>query len=106
MYTYLVTNPGDVPLNAGTVTDAAAGQGSCAPVTFVSGDTTNVGQLDPGETWTYTCAKTLTETQPVINTATASGLPVIAGRPGRRFRIPGSRTRRCRGLHVQCRTLS
>jgi uncharacterized repeat protein (TIGR01451 family) len=67
-YTYLVTNPGDVPLASVNVTDDR-----CAPVTFVGGDIIANGLLDPGEIWVYTCTTSvLTDT---TNTATAIGQP-------------------------------
>ena len=81
-YTFKVTNPGNVPLTAITVSDD-----KCAPVT---GPTAKTGgnqdaALDPGETWTYTCTKTIAphqagEANPIVNTVTATG----TDRPRRR----------------------
>jgi uncharacterized repeat protein (TIGR01451 family) len=65
-YTYVVTNPGDQTLSDVTVSDD-----KCAPVTYVSGDGNGDGQLDPDETWVYTCSQTIAVD--TINTATASG---------------------------------
>ncbi len=59
-YTYVVTNTGDVPL-----IDVAVSDDKCAPVT--GGATT----LDPGDSTTFTCAMTLTETTTNVGTATA-----------------------------------
>jgi uncharacterized repeat protein (TIGR01451 family) len=61
IYTYVVTNTGDVPVFNVAVTD-----NKCAPVTG-GGD----GKLDPKETATYTCTTTLTETTTNIGTAKA-----------------------------------
>jgi len=51
-YTFLVSNPGEVPLADVDLTDTWD-QGSCTP-SFVSGDDGN-GLLDPGEAWEYQC---------------------------------------------------
>ena len=74
-FTFKVTNPGNVPLTAVTVSDD-----KCAPV---SGPTAKTGgnqdvALDPGEAWSYTCTKTIEphragEANPVVNTVTATG---------------------------------
>jgi uncharacterized repeat protein (TIGR01451 family) len=65
-YTYTVTNPGDDPLSAVSVSDD-----KCGPVTFVGGDSNSDDLLDAGETWTYRCVTTLDED--TTNTATATG---------------------------------
>lgn len=65
-YTKKVTNPGTVPLSNVVLTDD-----QCSPVKFISGDTNQDSKLDMTETWTYTCAKTLTQT--TTNTAYVSG---------------------------------
>jgi uncharacterized repeat protein (TIGR01451 family) len=66
-YAYTVWNVGGAtPLTNVTVTD-----NKCSPVTYVSGDTNNNGQLDFGEHWQYTCATTLAST--TTNTAIATG---------------------------------
>jgi hypothetical protein len=49
----------------------------CAPVIGPQGDTNLNGLLDLDETWTYTCAQTLTET--TTNTATVSATGVTGG---------------------------
>lgn len=67
-YTYVVTNPGDVPLAGVTVSDD-----KCSPVTYVSGDTNGNGLLEPTESWTFTCTTVITED--TLNTATTSGQP-------------------------------
>ena len=67
-YTYLVTNPGDVPLANVNVVD-----NKCAPVVYGSGDANNNGLLDVGETWTYTCTASLAAD--TTNTVTATGQP-------------------------------
>jgi uncharacterized repeat protein (TIGR01451 family) len=76
-YTYLVSNTGNVSLAPVVVTDDR-----CAPVegpvAFVKGD--NDGKLEVGEQWRYSCTTTIGahaagETNPVVNTATATGTP-------------------------------
>ena len=65
-YTYVVTNPGDVPLRYVTVGDNP----QCSPILLnPAGDTNSNGLLDTTETWVYTCTAVLTET--TTNTATA-----------------------------------
>jgi hypothetical protein len=75
-YTFAVTNPGDTPLSGVTVSDDR-----CAPV---SGPTDKQGGdadelLEPGETWTFTCAKQIPaghkigDENPIRNVATATG---------------------------------
>ncbi|MCX6714991.1 MAG: ice-binding family protein [Candidatus Uhrbacteria bacterium] len=65
-YTEKVTNPGTVPLSNVTLTDD-----KCAPMKMISGDTNKNNQLDPTETWTYTCQSKLAQT--TTNTAVATG---------------------------------
>ena len=69
-YTYLVSNPGDVPLSGVAVTDSLG-----IPVTYSSGDTDLNGLLDTNETWTFTGSYEVPEdtTGSVVNTAEASG---------------------------------
>jgi uncharacterized repeat protein (TIGR01451 family) len=71
-YTYTVTNGGTAPLSAVMVTDT-----SCAPVTYVSGDTNLNTLLDVPETWTFNCTATITVT--TTNTATAQGIDPSGG---------------------------
>jgi hypothetical protein len=66
-YTFTVSNGGTRPLSDVAITDDIG----LIPA-LVGGDDGN-GQLDAGETWTYTATKTLaTETGNVMNTATVS----------------------------------
>jgi uncharacterized repeat protein (TIGR01451 family) len=65
-YTYVVTTAGPESLVNVTVVDD-----KCSPVTFVRGDTDTGSDLDPGESWTYTCTTALTSN--TVNTATATG---------------------------------
>ena len=71
VYSYAVTNPGDVALSGVTVTDD-----KCGPVTFVSGDTDGDQKfLDPGERWLYRCTTTIAVD--TNNTAVATGTPPV-----------------------------
>ncbi|MFZ2804062.1 MAG: ice-binding family protein [Patescibacteria group bacterium] len=65
-YTYVVTNPGTVPLTGVTVTDD-----KCSTVTRESGDNNDNSELDVNETWTYTCTTNIPQT--TTNTAVATG---------------------------------
>jgi uncharacterized repeat protein (TIGR01451 family) len=69
-YTFTVTNTGDCPLKEVGVTDNKAGT-----ATYVSGDTDSDTWLDLDETWIFTADYTIPvgETDPLVNTATASG---------------------------------
>lgn len=64
-YTYNVV-AADISLTTVVVTDD-----SCAPVTFVNGDTNSDLWLNPGETWQYTCTTTLNKTTTNIGTVNA-----------------------------------
>ena len=52
-YTLTVSNTGNVTLTGLTVTDPDA---DAASIVYVSGDADSDGQLDVGETWTFTAA--------------------------------------------------
>jgi uncharacterized repeat protein (TIGR01451 family) len=57
VWTYLVTNPGSVPLTITSITDDAGTPGVLGDnfrPKYVSGDTNNNDLLDPGETWLFT----------------------------------------------------
>jgi len=73
-YTYNVTNPGDTPLGSVSVSDD-----KCAPVNgpAAGGDANGNGLLDPDETWVYSCDYVVqaSDSDPLVNTATASGQP-------------------------------
>lgn len=66
-YTYVVTNPGVEPLAVTMVDD------KCAAVTFVGGDTSNLGFLDPTERWTSTCTPSPALQTTTTNVVTATG---------------------------------
>ncbi|OGH88587.1 MAG: hypothetical protein A3J93_00600 [Candidatus Magasanikbacteria bacterium RIFOXYC2_FULL_42_28] len=70
-YTYTVRNIGTVPMNNITMVED-----SCSPVKYISGDTNLDSKLDVIETWTYTCATTLTKTHTniVVATGWANGI--------------------------------
>ena len=65
-YTKKVTNPGTVTLNNVNLTDD-----KCSPLVYISGDVNANSQLEPTETWTFTCKTNLIET--TTNTVYASG---------------------------------
>ncbi len=65
-FTYELQNTGDVPAQNVRITDA-----NCTPITYVSGDTANPDWLDPDETWTFTCTKSLNQDTTFTGTATA-----------------------------------
>ena len=67
-WTYNVTNPGTVPLSNVTVIDSVAGVNPA----YVSGDTGNVGFLDPSEAWIYQASGSATVGQ-YSNTGNATG---------------------------------
>jgi uncharacterized repeat protein (TIGR01451 family) len=70
VYTYTVTNPGDVALSNVTVTDD-----KCSPVTFVGGDTNGDGLLQTTETWTFRCSQVQTGNVDLLtNIGTATGV--------------------------------
>jgi len=54
IYTYTEANTGAAPISGVTLTDDG-----CAPVKFTGGDTNTNAILDTGETWTYTCSRTI-----------------------------------------------
>jgi uncharacterized repeat protein (TIGR01451 family) len=65
-FTYVVTNPGNVPLASVFVTDDNGTPGSAADdfnATFVGGDTNANGLLDETETWTFTASQIATPGQ-------------------------------------------
>ncbi|MFA5841697.1 MAG: ice-binding family protein [Candidatus Paceibacterota bacterium] len=65
-YTYTVTNIGQVAMSNVWVKDD-----KCSNVGYVLGDINNDSKLDTNETWLYSCAKTVSQTE--TNTATAHG---------------------------------
>ncbi len=74
-WTYVVTNPGNVPVANVAVNDDNGTPGNNADdfsPSYVSGDTNNDGLLDPTETWTYTATGTATAGQ-YNNDATVDG---------------------------------
>ncbi|MEN8238318.1 MAG: hypothetical protein ABFR53_03840, partial [Actinomycetota bacterium] len=89
VWTYVVTNPGNVPLANVTVTDD---QG-VVPV-FIDGDVNGDALLDPGEIWIYEASGTAVAGQ-YVNSGTATGvdpleLVVEATDPSHYFGIDAS----------------
>ncbi len=75
VWTYQVTNPGNIALASVGVTDDAGTAGSTGDdfaATYQSGDTDNDGLLDPGETWIFTANGTAVD-GPYTNEGVASG---------------------------------
>jgi hypothetical protein len=70
IYTYTVTNPGDMSLSDVSVTDDKV-----SVVSYQSGDSDGDGQLDTGETWIFSANYTVTEedSDPLVNMANVSG---------------------------------
>ena len=73
-YSYVVTNVGIVAMTGVKVVD-----NKCNAVNYISGDTNGNSQLDPKETWNYTCTTTVsqTATNRVTATGNANGLVAI-----------------------------
>ena len=71
-WTYVVTNPGNVPITDVAVTDDHAGVNP----TFQGGDANGNNRLDPGETWTYEATGTATGGQ-YENTGTVTGTDAL-----------------------------
>lgn len=70
-YRYEVTNPGTVELSDVSLTDD-----KISSLEYMSGDATQDGILQPGETWVYRATVRLTETTTNVATATGSGASV------------------------------
>ena len=66
VYTYVITNPGNVPLSNIVLTDD-----KCSSVTYVSGDDNSNDILEITEIWTYTCGMNITVD--TTNIATVEG---------------------------------
>src|SRR5262249_29261359 len=83
VFTYFVSNPGNVPLSNVTLIDDNGTPGNPAddftPM-FLTGDSDHDGQLDPLETWQYTQTHTVTPGQ-YTNTATVAGTPPTGAGP-------------------------
>ena len=73
-YTYTVTNPGNTPLYAISVSDD-----KIEVVTYQSGDTNGDEILDMDETWIFTATHTVTAEDPssLVNTATVYGTDAL-----------------------------
>ncbi len=75
VYTYTVTNPGDVALDAVTVVDD-----KCSPATYLRGDVDNDELLQPGETWVFECSQVQTGSRDTLtNIGTATGVDPLDG---------------------------
>jgi uncharacterized repeat protein (TIGR01451 family) len=75
-YTYTEKNVGNAPIKDVVMTDDV-----CSPITLVSGDKGDDRILDVGETWTLTCATTLTTPGTVTNHVKAIGNDAHDNRP-------------------------
>ena len=82
-FTYVVTNPGDVPLSGVTVRDNSGTPLNPADdfnATYVAGDTNSNAFLDLLETWTFTATRVATPGQ-YSNIATATATPINPNPP-------------------------
>ena len=84
-FTYVVTNPGDVPLSSVTARDDNGTPANTADdfnPTFIGGDSNGNALLDLTETWTFTASRVATAGQ-YTNVGTASGTPAppVGGSP-------------------------
>jgi hypothetical protein len=70
--TFIVTNPGNVPIKNVVLTDDRG----LVP-TFVGGDTNGDGNLDPGETWTYEATAGPASVDNLNNTGTVTGIDLL-----------------------------
>jgi hypothetical protein len=83
IFTYELTNTGNVPLSSLVVTDDNGTPGNAADdfnPTFASGDSNSNGQLDIGETWSYFAFRTALPGQyagTAMVSAIGNALPVI-----------------------------
>ena len=90
---YVVTNPGIVPLSGVSVVDDNGTPGNAADdfnPTLVSGDVNSNGQLDAGETWTYTATPIVAAGQTTRIgkvTATSSTTTVVKSDPANYFGV-------------------
>ena len=75
-YTYQLVNDGSQTLFHAGVNDTA-----CSSPAYKAGDTNNDQLLQPGETWTFTCAKTYTTPGTYTDTATAGATSTQTGLP-------------------------
>src|SRR5690606_32894705 len=85
-YTFKVTNPaGNAPINNVELRDPLIDPTNNPLPGPDSGDTSNLGVLDAGETWIYTASYTVTQLDiingQVQNTATVNGLAQTSGNP-------------------------
>jgi uncharacterized repeat protein (TIGR01451 family) len=73
-YTYTITNTGNTPLSAISVSDD-----TIEDVTYQSGDTNEDEILDVDETWVFNATHTITveDVSPLVNTATVSGADAL-----------------------------
>jgi uncharacterized repeat protein (TIGR01451 family) len=74
VYTYVLTNTGNVALS-----NVSVGDDRLAGLSFVGGDTDHDGQLDVGETWTYTAREAVAAGATLVSTGTASGRDAATG---------------------------
>ncbi len=74
IFTYVVTNTGEVALSNVNVSDDRI-----ANLTFVGGDADNDGKLDINETWTYTATEAVLPGTQYVNIGTATGLDAATG---------------------------
>ena len=62
-YTITVHNTGNIDLSSVAISDALNGSGLSVPATPASGDASDVGVLDVGETWVYSATHVVTQAE-------------------------------------------
>jgi hypothetical protein len=76
-FTYNEDNTGTDPISGVTVSGSI-----CGGATYVGGDTNSNGNLDPGETWVYTCSHTFSSSGTFTDNATVTGTDTADSQAG------------------------
>jgi uncharacterized repeat protein (TIGR01451 family) len=76
VYTYTERNTGDTPIAGVMPVDSG-----CSPIVFTGGDNNGNSILDKGETWTFTCSRSLTTAGTYTSHVVIKGQDARDGRP-------------------------